>query len=113
MQRNAMHKGTVVLIPFPFTDLSGSKVRPAVVLAAPQKGDDMIVVFISSAPLKHTSPYAIPVSPSESNGLKIRSHIKIDKLATLQKGIAIGELGVIETDIQKKIDANLRKLFSL
>jgi len=41
-----MKKGDIVLIKFPFTDLSGSKLRPALVLV--ESGNDVIVAFITS-----------------------------------------------------------------
>ena len=44
-----MHKiGDIVLTPFPFTDLSGNKVRPALILGVQNRGDDITVCFISS-----------------------------------------------------------------
>lgn len=108
-----MRKGTIVLVPFPFTDLSGAKVRPAVVLATPAKSDDMIVAFVSSVPRTGVDPYAIPVRPSPTNGLKIASYIKMNKIATLQKSIAIGELGVLEPKSQDELDTKLKKLLGL
>lgn len=44
-----MTKGTIVLTPFPFTDLSAIKRRPAVIVQRSEKtGDDVVVAFISS-----------------------------------------------------------------
>ncbi len=106
-----MRKGSIVLIPFPFTDLSGQKVRPAVVLHA-ARGEDCIVAFISSVVKKDTLAH-VAISPDESNGLKTRSHIKMDKLATLQKAIVIGELGVLDDLTMKKLDDALRHIFTL
>ena len=45
-------KGAVILVPFPFTDLSENKVRPAVVLSCAMKGEDVVVAFISSQKIK-------------------------------------------------------------
>jgi mRNA interferase MazF len=41
-----MNKGDIILIPFPFTDLTGVKTRPALVLVS--KSEDLTVAFISS-----------------------------------------------------------------
>ena len=41
-------RGTVVLLPFPFSDQSAAKVRPAVVAHPPYASDDLIVVAVSS-----------------------------------------------------------------
>lgn len=50
--------GDVVVVPFPFTDLSSSKVRPALVLAALTRGD-IILCQITSQPAGH--PEAVPI----------------------------------------------------
>ena len=51
--------GEVVVLPYPFTDLSSSKVRPALVLAALTRGD-VILCQITSQAGGH--PEAVPVS---------------------------------------------------
>lgn len=106
-----MSKGRIVLIPFPFTDLSGQKVRPALVLHV-SRGDDCIVAFISSR-VEERSPFDVRMSASDVNGLKVESVVKVDKLATLQKKIVIGELGVAEQPVRRAVDAALRKLFRM
>ena len=106
-----MAKGHIVLVPFPFTDLSGQKVRPALVLFV-SKGEDCIVAFISSV-LTKKSMFDVSIKATRGNGLKVNSVIKLDKLATLQKKIVLGELGVAERGILASADAALRKLFKL
>ena len=80
-----MKKGDIVLVPFPFYDLSGSKTRPALVL----------------------------VEPNPQNCLKFSSIIKLTKLVTLDKQIILGKLGTLHTDIIKEIDKNLLIIFHL
>lgn len=108
-----MTKGTIVLIPFPFTDLSGQKVRPALVLYNQKTGDDCIVVFISSKKEKRGGIFDIPLSPTEQNGIKVDSTLKVSKIATLQKRIVIGELGRLEQSAINDVDTILKKLFEI
>ncbi|MEK7200516.1 MAG: type II toxin-antitoxin system PemK/MazF family toxin [Patescibacteria group bacterium] len=107
-----MFKGKIVLIPFPFTDLSGSKVRPAIILSNNKKGEDCLVAFISSLGIKR-SEFDVSVKLSLKNGLKIDSVVKVDKIATLEKKIILGEIGILESEYVTKIDEKLKKLFSI
>ena len=108
-----MHKGAIILTPFPFTDLSGQKVRPALVLHNQNTGEDCIVAFISSVTRGKTGSYDVPAVPSEHNGLKADSVIKVNKIATLQKKIALGELGILEQSILTEVDKKLKTLFKI
>ena len=54
--------GQVVVLPFPFTDLSSAKVRPALVLASLTRGD-LILCQITSQPAGH--PEAVPILASD------------------------------------------------
>ena len=110
-------KGSVVLVPFPFTDLSGQKVRPAIILAHPNKSDDVIVVFISSRNIKKKFSFDIILTKTDkafdATGLKVNSVIKLNKIATLDKKIILGELGCLSADMYKKVQTKLKKLFDL
>lgn len=111
-------RGLIVLVPFPFSDLSGDKVRPALVVAHPRRADDLIVAFISSQTKdKHLGPVDIALGQShssfEQSGLKIDSVIKLAKLATLEQKIVLGELGNINDQLQKEVDKKLLSLFNL
>ena len=107
-----MHKGDIVLIPFPFTDLSGQKVRPAVVLAVQPKADDFIVCFISSV-IKNRDTFDVAIEPSTENGIKLPSIIRTAKIATLEKKIAVGSIGKLEAKYAKQISVKLKELFGI
>ena len=108
-----MPKGDIILVPFPFTDLSGQKVRPALILHVEEKSEDCIVTFLSSAKSKKTTYFDLPVVLSNRNGLKVNSVVKINKIATLQKKLALGQLGRMEPNYIIQINKKLKRLFGL
>lgn len=108
-----MSKGKVVLVPFPFTDLSGHKVRPCLILYAQKGGEDCVVAFLSSVEQKKVGAFDLRVKATKQNGLKKDSVLQLDKLATLQRKIVLGELGVLEQSLTNMVDNKLRKLFQL
>ncbi|MEK7453266.1 MAG: type II toxin-antitoxin system PemK/MazF family toxin [Patescibacteria group bacterium] len=110
-------RGKIVLIPFPFSDLSGVKVRPAVIVSDDLSGSDIIVVFISSIITKINKKTDIKILASQNSfkgtGLKTSSVIKVSKIATLDKKIILGEIGEIDKSIEKEINKKLKILFKL
>ncbi len=105
-------KGTIILVPFPFTDLSGNKVRPAVIVSKNKIGSDVVVVFITSQ-TKLKEKHLVVVKPEEGNGLKVTSKIVCSKIATLDAKIVLGELGTVSNTIQNQMDTELRKVLGL
>ena len=92
-------KGDVVVIPFPFTDLSDSKKRPAFVVAD-LPGDDIIVCQITSK--AKSDPFALPIGTPDfiSGGLPTDSFIRPNKIFTADKNIIISVAGrLVETKI--------------
>jgi mRNA interferase MazF len=112
-----MHKaptiGTIVLAHFPFTDLTSTKHRPAVVVAHAH-GGDLVVAYISSQ-LRYSTPYTVLLSQEESGflhtGLHVSSVVCVDKLATLAAHIVTGKLGTVSKKNLGAIKAKLRHLF--
>lgn len=105
-----MNKGDIILIPFPFTDLSGNTNRPALVLINGEM--DVTFAFISTQ-LKWKEETDIILTPSDLNGLKKESLIRLSKIATIDKVLTLGLLGKIDNQIMKQINNNLIKLFKL
>jgi mRNA interferase MazF len=107
-------RGDIVLIPFPFTDLTGEKIRPALVLSKQAKGNDIIVVFITSkSKQKSKTGATVFVASTETNGIKVPSVIVCDKIATLDKKIVLGQLGRLEAAIQAKVDKTITEVLGL
>lgn len=105
-----LNKGNIVLVPFPFTDLTGSKLRPALVLHSYL--DDVIVAFISSS-ARIISDYDILIRKSKKNGLKVDSVLKLNKVITLDKKLIVGKIGDLEKDILKQVNETLLKMFEI
>ena len=105
-----MRKGDIVLIPFQFTDLSGNKIRPAVVLVESEY--DVTLCFISTQ-LKWKETSDIELSPSVENGLKKNSLIRLSKIATLDKELAKGKLGELQTSEITELNIKLKHLLQL
>lgn len=85
-------KGSVVLVPFPFSDLSESKLRPALVVADAGKGD-WVLSQITSKPYADSS--ALPISESDfsEGGLRTTSYVRPGKIFTANQGIFVSVAG--------------------
>lgn len=105
-----MVKGDIVLITFPFTDLKGSKLRPAVVLA--DTNLDLTVCFITTQ-IQWEESTDVLLLPNQINGLKRQSLIRTSKIATLDKALAKGLLGKLNQKELKDLNSKLMSLLQL
>lgn len=84
--------GSIVLTRFPFTDLSGEKRRPALVVSRDNdRRQDLVLCFITSRPW--TGSDMASLDPLPGTGLKVSSTIRFDKIATLGRSVIAGKLG--------------------
>lgn len=98
-------KGDVVVIPFPFSDLAGSKRRPALVLAS-LKGDDLILCQITSRSISDENAIAIESGDFAKGGLNLPSNIRPNRLFTADRSIVLEVAGQVRTDVfAKAVDA--------
>ena len=93
--------GSVVLVRFPFSDLSASKLRPAVVLAGVDR-DDWILCQVTSNP--YSDPLAVPiVDPDFASGSLLRtSYARPGKLFSANTSLIERIVGELR---QPKLDA--------
>lgn len=88
-------KGDVVVVPFPFSDLTQSKRRPALIITA-LDGDDLILCQITSQTIK--DKYAIVVNDNdfETGGLKQPSNIRPNRIFTADTHIILYKVGSLK-----------------
>jgi mRNA interferase MazF len=89
--------GDIVLARFPFTDLSGDKRRPALVVSRDNdRRPDLVVRVITSVP--RSGPDMAAIEAGGGTGLKVASVVRFDKLATLDRVVIAGRLGAAPPD---------------
>jgi len=81
-------KGDVVVIPFPFSDLSGSKRRPALVVAN-LDGDDMILCQITSIARGDSHAISLGTGDFESGTLPAQSFVRPSKIFTADQRLVL------------------------
>jgi mRNA interferase MazF len=99
-------KGDVVVVPFPFSDLSTSKKRPALVVAA-LTGEDVILCQITSKAV--SDDYAIPVSQKDfaSGTLRQDSNVRPNRLFTADSNIILYRAGALTTEKVQEVVARI------
>ena len=75
-------KGDVVVIPFPFSDLTQAKRRPAVVITA-LGGDDVILCQITSQTIKDNYALSLDDKDFETGSLKQPSNVRPNRIFTI------------------------------
>lgn len=95
-------KGDVIVIPFPFSDLSGSKRRPAVVIN-PLPGNDVILCQITSRATRDKFVIEIDRSRFDSGGLPVDSYVRPNKIFTADQSIIIRKTGSLNKETVNKI----------
>lgn len=94
-------RGDIVLIPFPFTDLSGNKVRPAIVIsnAKVNKTSDLILAQITSD--RKGDEFSFELKDKDvTRSLDGYSEIRCHKIFTGKKDITKKKISALKADSQ-------------
>ena len=102
-------KGDIVVLPFPFSDLSASKKRPALVLVSSQ-GDDVILCQITSRNVRDIHAIIIDIDDVKNGSLRAMSNVRPNKLFTADKRIILYKLGCLAP---AKFDAVVSKIVNM
>jgi len=104
----------IVLLPFPFSDLKGTRVRPALVISnneLNQKSDDCIMVPLTTV-IKE-EPYSVLINKEDLSSGKLlkSSRIRIDKIFSVKKDLVIMKIGLINNNILEKVKSEINEMF--
>lgn len=102
-------KGDAVVVPFPFSDLAGTKRRPALVLAELPR-NDLVLCMISSR--GESDPYSVSLGPDDfaSGGLSVTSSVRPSRLFTAEASILLYVAGKIKPEKMAAVRASLTRL---
>jgi len=111
-----IHRGEIVLVDFPYSDQTGSKVRPALIVEADvwnRALDDTILALISSSRRRRVgaaTQYFIDVSTAEGqqSGLRFDCVIQCENLITYDQSLILRVLGSLSVSTMQKIDNCLK-----
>ncbi len=108
-------KGRIVLVHFPFTDLTATKLRPALVIY--ESEHDIVLAFISSKVPACLSVSDVPLTKQQegfqASGLKVDSVIRLDKITTVVRKLVVAELGELDAGLKNDVNEKLKMLFLL
>lgn len=110
-------KGDIVLVNFPFTDLSQTKLRPAILLSANEPLNEFTLCFVSSQNINKLTPEEFAIHQTDPEfpltGLKTASKIRVSRLITLQQQLLVRRLGSLGAQQMLQLNALMRKVFEL
>jgi mRNA interferase MazF len=113
----SFRQGDVVLVPFPFTDLSAIKQRPALVISPDRLNDarpDLVVVAVTSQIPAALGEDEVRLADAElaACGLPKPSIVKLGKIFTIHQGLIRKRLGHLPQrtleEIRRKVVESLR-----
>ncbi len=90
-------KGDVVVVPFPFSNLTYAKRRPALVIAE-LEGDDLILCQITSQQIRDRYAVSIEDNDFETGTLKQKSNVRPNRIFTADRHIVLYNVGHLKSD---------------
>ena len=94
--------GSVVVVPFPFSDLSRARLRPAVVLADAGRGD-WILCQVTSNPYGDARPIMLTDACFRTGSLRVTSYARPGKLLTASHDLMTAQVGSLQDESLKDI----------
>ncbi|MFH1332064.1 MAG: type II toxin-antitoxin system PemK/MazF family toxin [archaeon] len=104
----------IVLLPYPFSNFDGAKVRPALVVSNNlfnKKSDDCVMVPLTA--VMKDEPYSVLIDQENLSSGKLlkSSRVRADKIFTVEKGLVVMKIGKVNDDTFEKVRGEIFKVF--
>jgi mRNA interferase MazF len=112
-----MKRGDIVIVDFPYSDRTGSKKRPSLVVQADslnQSRDDTILAIITAASCGRKA-VELPIDPSQEpgSGLKFQSFLQCDTHVTLDQSLILNVIGSLSPQAMLEVGDRLKAALGL
>ena len=102
-------KGNVVVVPFPFSDLTQAKRRPALIIAE-LEGNDLILCQITSQSIRDRYALSIDDDEFETGALRQRSNVRPNRIFTADRHIILYRVGHLKPE---KVDQIIDRIVDI
>ena len=104
-------RGSVILVRFPFSDLTSSKVRPAIVVSASHPSQDVLIVPVTSK-LDRLLPGEFAIQDWQAAGLNVASAVKRG-IFTIHQNLIMATVGSVSAKDEIQLEQSLRTWLGL
>jgi mRNA interferase MazF len=114
-----MKRGDVAIVDYPYSDATGTKVRPALVVQSDEKNrvlDDTIIALITSQLRRSSDTHvAIDISTAEGkqSGLRLQSAVQCENLYTIDQKFVLKTIGMLSQAAIESVNECLKKALGL
>ena len=111
----AYRQGDIVLVSFPFTDLTSSKRRPALILSPDSfnaAGEDLVLAAVTSHMTDDPNAVDLWRGDFAAGGLPKPSMVKATKLFRMHSSLIAKRIGALRTEKMEEVLRSLRRFFS-
>jgi mRNA interferase MazF len=107
-------KWEIVLVPFPFTDLTSVKRRPAIIVSPDSynAGNDVVITYVTSQLTVASRPGDYQIQKWKEAGLPKPSMVRM-KFATVTKNIIVKTIGKLEIEDRERLEKIILAFFKL
>lgn len=106
-------QGDIILLPYPFTDLSNTKQRPAVIISKNSVNSDNYIVAKVTSVIRNDR-FSFPIHPDEiDRELRYKSEVKTNELFTIHHSIVLKRFASLNRDALSRLTDLIKENISI